>query len=202
VHCIPLAAPKEKLRGTEQFKEPLSRSAGEVARQSLPLRRQGSDEGGARGCFFNGKVTETNDFTPNISRTVREGPFLTSKGYIMIRLLIVWILNAAALMTVAYLMPQITVTNFVAALMAAFALGFVNTLIRPVLTILTLPISVLTLGFFYLLLNGLLFWAVGKLLNGFEVSGFWAAVFGGLLYGLISWALAVIIPFGKKSKAK
>jgi putative membrane protein len=118
----------------------------------------------------------------------------------MIRLLIVWVLNAVALMAVAYLLPTIHVTNFMAALIAAFALGFVNTLIRPVLTLLTLPISVLTLGFFYLVLNGLLFWMVGKVLNGFTVDGFWAAVFGGLLYGLISWALAMIIPFGKKSK--
>lgn len=118
----------------------------------------------------------------------------------MIRLLIVWILNAAALMAVAYFMPSIKVTSFVSALIAAFALGFVNTLIRPVLTLLTLPISVLTLGFFYLVLNGLLFWMVGKLLNGFTVDGLWAAVFGGLLYGLISWALAMIIPFGKNSK--
>lgn len=118
----------------------------------------------------------------------------------MFRLLIVWVLNAVALMAVAYLMPTIHVTNFMASLIAAFALGFVNTLIRPVLTLLTLPISVLTLGFFYLVLNGLLFWMVGKLLNGFTVDGFWAALFGGLLYGLISWALAMIIPFGKKAK--
>ena len=119
----------------------------------------------------------------------------------MIRLLIVWVLNAVALMAVAYLMPQIKVTSFVSALIAAFALGAVNTLIRPVLTLLTLPISILTLGFFYLVINGLLFWMVGKLLNGFSVDGFWAAVFGGLLYGLISWLLSLIIPFGKNSKA-
>lgn len=118
----------------------------------------------------------------------------------MIRLLIVWVLNAVALMAVAYLLPAIHVTSFISALVAAFALGFVNTLIRPVLTLLTLPISVMTLGFFYLVINGLLFWMVGKVLNGFTVDGFWAAVFGGLLYGLISWALAMIIPFGKKSK--
>ena len=122
-------------------------------------------------------------------------------GDTMIRLLIVWILNAVALMAVAYFMPQIKVTSFVSALIAAFALGAVNTLIRPVLTLLTLPISILTLGFFYLVINGLLFWMVGKMLNGFSVDGFWAAVFGGLLYGLISWLLSMIIPFGKKSKA-
>ena len=118
----------------------------------------------------------------------------------MIRLLIVWVLNAVALMAVAYFMPQIKVTSFVSGLIAAFALGAVNTLIRPVLTLLTLPISILTLGFFYLVINGLLFWMVGKMLNGFSVDGFWAAVFGGLLYGLISWLLSMIIPFGKKSK--
>ena len=119
----------------------------------------------------------------------------------MIRLLIVWVLNAVALMAVAYLMPQIKVTSIFSALIAAFALGAVNTLIRPVLTLLTLPISILTLGFFYLVINGLLFWMVGKMLNGFSVDGFWAAVFGGLLYGLISWLLSMIIPFGKKTKA-
>jgi putative membrane protein len=118
----------------------------------------------------------------------------------MIRLLIVWVLNAVALMAVAYLIPGITVTSIGSALLAAFALGFVNTLIRPVLTLLTLPIAILTLGFFYLVLNGLLFWMVGKLFNGFSVDGFWAAVFGGLLYGLISWLLTLIIPFGKKPK--
>ena len=119
----------------------------------------------------------------------------------MIRILIVWVLNAVALMAVAYLMPQIKVTSIFSALIAAFALGAVNTLIRPVLTLLTLPISILTLGFFYLVINGLLFWMVGKMLNGFSVDGFWAAVFGGLLYGLISWLLSMIIPFGKKTKA-
>ena len=111
----------------------------------------------------------------------------------MTRLIIVWILNAVALMAVGYLMPSIKVTSFVSALLAAFSLGLVNTLIRPVLTFLTLPISVLTLGFFYLVLNGLLFWMVGKVLEGFSVDGFWAAVFGGLLYGLISWLLALVI---------
>jgi putative membrane protein len=120
----------------------------------------------------------------------------------MIRLLIIWLLNAAALMAVAYIVPGVTVTNFISALIAAFALGFVNTLIRPILAILTLPITVLTLGFFYVLLNGFLFWGTSKILGGFEVNGFVAAVLGGLVYGLIAWALAYIIPLGKKSKSK
>jgi putative membrane protein len=120
----------------------------------------------------------------------------------MFRLLVIWVLNAAALMAVAYIVPGVTVTSFYYALIAAFALGLVNTLIRPVLGILTLPITVLTLGFFYLLLNGFLFWGTSKIIGGFEVNGFVAAVFGGLLYGLIAWALAYIVPFGKRSKAK
>lgn len=118
----------------------------------------------------------------------------------MVRLLVVWLLNAVALMAVAYVVPGVSVVNWVAALIAAFVLGLVNTLIRPVLAILTLPITVLTLGFFYLLLNGFLFWGTSKILGGFEVNGFIAAVLGGLLYGLIAWALAYIIPFGRKSK--
>lgn len=118
----------------------------------------------------------------------------------MVRLLVVWLLNAVALMVVAHVVPGVSVVNWVAALIAAAVLGLVNTLIRPVLAILTLPITVLTLGFFYLLLNGFLFWGTSKILGGFEVNGFLAAVLGGLLYGLIAWALAYIIPFGKKSK--
>ncbi|MFN3629329.1 MAG: phage holin family protein [Casimicrobiaceae bacterium] len=115
------------------------------------------------------------------------------------RLLIVWLLNAAALMIVAYLMRGVQVVDFASALWAAAVLGVVNTLIRPVLALLTLPITVLTLGFFYLLLNGFLFWLVGKLLGGFEVTGFWSAVFGGLLYGVIAWLLAWLIPLGVRS---
>jgi len=145
---------------------------------------------------FLAKAQEQRD-SPVHARVTKPINF-TKPEHRMTRLIIVWILNAVALMAVAYLMPSIKVTSFVSALLAAFSLGLVNTLIRPVLTFLTLPISVLTLGFFYLVLNGLLFWMVGKVLEGFSVDGFWAAVFGGLLYGLISWLLALIIPFGKK----
>lgn len=112
----------------------------------------------------------------------------------MLRLILLWLLNALALLTVAYLLPSVKMDGFTSALIAALVLGLVNTLIRPVLFILTLPISVLTLGLFYLALNGLLFWGVGHVLQGFEVGGFWSGVFGGLLYGLISWLLSYLIP--------
>jgi putative membrane protein len=112
----------------------------------------------------------------------------------MARLLIGWLLNAVALLAVAYLLPSIQVTSFGAALVAALVLGLVNTLVRPVLVILTLPVTVLTLGLFLLVLNGLLFWAVGNLLAGFSVGGFWPGVFGALLYSIVSWLLASLLP--------
>jgi putative membrane protein len=110
------------------------------------------------------------------------------------RLLLLWILNAVALLAVTWLLPSIQGSGFGAALIAALVLGFINTLVRPVLALLTLPITVLTLGIFYLLLNGLLFWLASVLLPGFHVEGFWAAVFGAILYGIIAWALSALIP--------
>ena len=110
------------------------------------------------------------------------------------RLLLLWILNAVALLAVTYLLPSIQVSGFGAALVAALVLGFINTLVRPVLAILTLPITVLTLGVFYLVLNGLLFWLASALIPGFEVQGFFSALVGAILYGVIAWALSALIP--------
>ena len=110
------------------------------------------------------------------------------------RLLLLWILNAVALLAVTYLLPSIQVSGFGTALVAALVLGFINTLVRPVLTILTLPITVLTLGIFYLVLNGFLFWLASALLPGFQVQGFVSAMVGALLYGVIAWALSALIP--------
>ncbi len=111
----------------------------------------------------------------------------------MLRLALLWVLNAIALLSVAYLLPTVHVDGFGSALLAALVLGFVNTLVRPLLVLLTLPVSLLTLGLFYFVLNGLLFWGVGALLEGFEVGGFWAGVLGGMLYGLIAWVLATLL---------
>jgi putative membrane protein len=113
------------------------------------------------------------------------------------RLLLLWLLNAVALLAVTYLLPSIQVSGFGTALVAALVLGFINTLVRPVLAILTLPFTVLTLGIFYLLLNGLLFWLASALLPGFHVEGFGSAVFGAILYGVIAWALSALIPNSK-----
>ena len=113
------------------------------------------------------------------------------------KLLVRWFLLAAALLLVAHLVPGVSVTSFVSALVAALVLGLLNTLVRPVLVLLTLPVTLLTLGLFIFVLNGLLFWAVGSFVDGFHVSGFWSAVFGAIVYSLISWLLSALIPSRK-----
>ena len=109
------------------------------------------------------------------------------------RLLITWIINAVALLAVPYLMSSITVDSIGTALVAALVLGLVNTLIRPLLVILTLPVTLLTLGLFIFVINALLFLFVGNLLSGFTVGGFWAALLGSILYSVISWLLASLL---------
>jgi putative membrane protein len=111
----------------------------------------------------------------------------------MMRILAVWLINTVALAAVAYLMPSVNIASPGAALAAALVLGLVNTLIRPLLVLLTLPVTVLTLGLFILVINGLLFWAVGSFVPGFQVAGFWPGVIGALIYSVISWALSALV---------
>ena len=117
------------------------------------------------------------------------------------KLLLIWFLNALALLTVAYVLPGIHVDGFTAALVAALILGLINTLLRPLLILLTLPVTVVTLGLFILVINGLLFWFAGSVLKGFEVSGFWVGVLGALLYSIFSSVLTMIV-FQKKSSSE
>ena len=111
----------------------------------------------------------------------------------LLRLLIVWLVNAVALIAVAYLLPGVNVASFAAALAAALVLGLINAVIRPVLILLTLPVTVLTLGLFIFVLNGLLFWLVGSFVQGFAVAGFWAGVLGAIVYSVISWLLSALL---------
>jgi putative membrane protein len=111
----------------------------------------------------------------------------------MIRLLVVWLINAIALIAVAYLIPSIQVSSFGAALVAALVLGLINAVVRPVLVLLTLPATIVTLGLFIFVLNGLLFWMVGAWLEGFEVGGFWSGVFGSIVFSLVSWLLSALV---------
>lgn len=110
------------------------------------------------------------------------------------RILLVWILNAIALWLVAALVPGVQVQDPLHAFIAAVVLGLVNALVKPLLVILTLPITVLTLGLFLLVINALLFWGVGSLLPGFHVDGFWWAMLGALVYSVLTWALSALLP--------
>ena len=117
----------------------------------------------------------------------------------MLTLLARWIVNAAALLLVAYLYPGVHVTSFVAALIAALVLGLVNAVIRPILVILTLPVTLLTLGLFLFVINALLFWFVAEIVQGFHVDGFLAALIGSILYSLVTLLTSWILFSGKKS---
>ena len=111
----------------------------------------------------------------------------------MLSLLARWILNAAALLLGAYLYPGVSVESFLAAAIAALVLGLVNAVIRPILVLLTLPVTLLTLGLFLFVINALMFWLVAEIVPGFKVTGFMAALLGSILYSLItlvtSWLL-------------
>jgi putative membrane protein len=107
-----------------------------------------------------------------------------------VQLLLIWVLNALALLAVANFIPGIHVEGFGAALIAAFFLGLVNTLIRPLLLLLTLPVTLLTFGLFIFVINGALFWLVGSVLRDFVVDSFWHGVLGAVLYSIFSWGLS------------
>lgn len=114
------------------------------------------------------------------------------------RLIITWIINAVALLALPYIFSSINVDSFLTAIVVAIVLGFVNAIIRPILVILTLPATILTLGLFIFVINGLLFWAVGSFVPSFHVGGFWSGVFGAIVYSIISWALSALIMPSKK----
>ena len=100
------------------------------------------------------------------------------------KLILKWLLSATALLAVACLYEGVEVRSFGAALTAAFVIGLLNMLLRPLLVLLTLPVTVLTLGLFLFVINALLFWWAASLLNGFYVSGFGAALLGSLIYSV------------------
>jgi putative membrane protein len=109
------------------------------------------------------------------------------------RLVLTWLINAIALLAVPYLMHSVEVTSFGAALVAALVLGLVNTLIRPVLLLLTLPVTLVSLGLFIFIINGFMFWLVAQWVDGFHVDSFLSAIGGALLYSVISWSLSTLL---------
>ena len=111
----------------------------------------------------------------------------------MMKLLLVWLINAAALFALPYIFDSIKIESFYTALIVALILSVLNTLIRPILFVLTLPITIITLGLFIFVLNGLLLWFVASFVKGFTIAGFWPAVFGAIVYSFISWAATSFI---------
>ena len=107
------------------------------------------------------------------------------------RIIIKWLLSAVALLAVAYLYPGVQVASFGSALIAAAVIGLLNMIVRPVLVVLTLPVTIVTLGLFLFVINALLFWAASGLLGGFHVNGFVAALIGSLLYSLCGMVIDV-----------
>ncbi|MBQ8886385.1 MAG: phage holin family protein [Candidatus Gastranaerophilales bacterium] len=108
-------------------------------------------------------------------------------------LLIKWVLFAFLIMFIAWVLPGITITGFLSALFVVVILSLVNIFIRPLINLISLPLNVLTLGIFSLVINALLFILVARFSPGFEIEGFWNALFGALI-------LSVLSPFIDKVK--
>jgi putative membrane protein len=107
------------------------------------------------------------------------------------KLIVRWMLLALALLLVAHLYSGVQVASFTSALIAAFVLGLLNTLVRPLLVLLTLPVTLITLGLFLFVINALMFWAAASVLDGFNVNGFVAALIGSLIYSLCGMVIDV-----------
>ena len=107
------------------------------------------------------------------------------------KLIVRWLLLAAALLLVAYLYPGVQVASFGVAMVAALVLGLLNTIVRPLLVLLTLPVTLLTLGLFLFVINALMFWAAASVLDGFAVDGFLAALIGSVIYSLCGMVIDV-----------
>jgi putative membrane protein len=101
------------------------------------------------------------------------------------KLLLKWLLSAAALLLVAYIYSGVQVESFTSALIAALVIGLFNAVLRPVLVVLTLPVTIVTVGLFLFVINALMFWAAAGVLGGFHVNGFGAALLGSLIYSVL-----------------
>ena len=104
-----------------------------------------------------------------------------------------WLLLAAALLLVAHLYPGVSVDSFGSALIAALVLGLLNTMLRPILVMLTLPVTLITLGLFLFVINALMFYFAASMLGGFHVAGFKAALIGSLIYSLCGMVIDVAL---------
>lgn len=109
------------------------------------------------------------------------------------KLLLKWLLSAGALLLVAAVFSGVQVQSYSSALWAVVVISLLNCLVRPVLVLLTLPVTLVTMGLFLFVINGLMLWAASGLLGGLHVTGFWAAVWGGILYSLCGLAIESLL---------
>lgn len=105
--------------------------------------------------------------------------------------LIHWLVVAVALWVTAYFVPGVTISSWASLAIAALVLGFINAIVKPILVILTLPITIITLGLFYLVVNGIAFALAAALVPGFEISGAVAAIVGALITSIVSWFIGM-----------
>jgi len=116
----------------------------------------------------------------------------------IVKILIKWLVTSLALFAAAYLVGGVVIDEFWAGLAAAALLGIANAVLRPILIVLTLPVTVLTLGLFLLVINALMLEFVAWAIDGFHVNGFWSAFFGALIISIVSWFVSLIVdPKGK-----
>ena len=108
-------------------------------------------------------------------------------------LIVRWLILTIAILCAAYFIQGISVSSFAAAFFAAAVLGILNALFRPVLILLTLPINILTLGLFTFIINAVLLKMTASIIPGFDLHGFWPAVFGALVISIVNWLLHVLI---------
>ncbi len=119
---------------------------------------------------------------------ISDGPRVCFRA---MKIIVRWMLLAAALLLVANLYPGVSVASFGVAMIAAFVLGLLNTLVRPLLVVLTFPVTLITLGLFLFVINAAMFWAAARVLDGFNVTSFGAALIGSVIYSLCGMVIDV-----------
>ena len=111
----------------------------------------------------------------------------------MIKIILKWLALTLAVLATAYIVPGISVSSFTTALLVALVLGLVNTFIKPIISLLTLPVNLLTLGLFGIILNGLFFWFASMIVTGFVITGFVPALIGSVVVSVIMWIIGLFI---------
>ncbi|MCX7744146.1 MAG: phage holin family protein [Flavobacteriales bacterium] len=109
----------------------------------------------------------------------------------MKELLITLIVNAALILVFSKILPGIQVKSFTIAFVVAILMALLNTIVKPILIFLTLPVTLITLGLFILVINAFLIWLAGQIINDFKVNGFWPALFMGIFISLANWILGL-----------